>query len=227
MIDDPRYSPLGFGGTTFGAAQWGGQAGADLLAAMAAALEGGITHFDTASGYGAGDSERMIGQFLAADPSRRERIFLASKANIGEITAQAMLAEIDGSRARLQTDLIDLYYIHWPRTGKDLRPLMDGLQTARVQGKIRFVGVSNFSVAQMEQIAQAGRIDAHQMDYSLLWRFNERDLIPYCRTHSIDVVSYASLAHGILAGKFGRDLHFEHGDQRNNILLFRNDVWAE
>lgn len=227
MISDAHYSQLGFGGTTFGGAQWSGLAGADLLAAMATALDSGITHFDTASGYGGGDSERMIGAFIAADPTRRERMFLASKANLNEISAPAMLDEIDGSRARLQTDVIDLYYIHWPRTGKDLRPLMDGLQTARAQGKIRAVGVSNFSVEQMEQIAQSGTIDAHQMDYSLLWRFNERDLIPYCVEHGIDVVTYASLAHGILTGKFGREISFPEGDHRRVILLFREGVWGE
>jgi aryl-alcohol dehydrogenase-like predicted oxidoreductase len=226
MIDDARYSRLGFGGTTFGGAQWSGQAGADLLAAMATALEHGITHFDTASGYGNGESERMIGQFIAADPTRRERMFIASKANLNEISARAMLDEIDSSLARLQTDVLDLYYIHWPRTGKDLRPLMDGLQTARAQGRIRAVGVSNFSVAQMAQIAQSGKIDAHQMDYSLLWRFNERDLIPYCVENGIDVVTYASLAHGILTGKFGRDVTFPEGDHRRVILLFREDVWG-
>ncbi len=226
MISDARFSSLGFGGTTFGAGMWSGQAGADLLAAMATALERGITHFDTASGYGDGDSERMIGQFLAADPTRRERMFIGSKANLNDISAQAMLDEIDGSRQRLQTDVIDLYTIHWPRTGKDLRPWMDGLQTAKAQGRIRYTGVSNFSVAQMEQIAQGGKIDAHQMDYSLLWRFNERDLIPYCVEQGIDVVTYSSLAHGILTGKFGREVSFSEGDHRNTILLFRKDVWA-
>ncbi|MCC6804557.1 MAG: aldo/keto reductase, partial [Anaerolineae bacterium] len=136
-----------------------------------------------------------------------------------------ILREIDGSRERLQTDVIDLYYIHWPRTGKDLRPLMDGLEKARAQGKIGAGGVSNFSVAQMEQIASVGRIDAHQMGYHLLWRFPERDVIPYCAAHGIAVVTYASLAHGILAGKLPRHPQFPAGDQRRIISLLREDVW--
>jgi myo-inositol catabolism protein IolS len=222
---ESRHAPLGLGGTTFGPHQWSGQEDANLLAAMETSLEHGITHFDTAEGYGDGYSEHLIGRFMAAQPSRRSRLFLASKANVDEISAQAMLKAVDGSLARLQTDMIDLYYIHWPRTGQDLRPWMEGLETARQQGKIRAIGVSNFSVEQMEQIAQVGRIDAHQLNYSLLWRFAERDLIPYCAAHQIAVVTYASLAHGILAGKFARDVTFPEGDQRRSILLFREDVW--
>ena len=223
--DGKPHRPLGLGGTTFGPNQWGGQEDANLLASMDESLAHGIIHFDTGAGYGDGQSERLIGRFMAADPSRRERLFLASKAASDEMTAQAMLDQVDGSRARLQTDVIDLYYIHWPRTGMDMRPLMEGLETARQRGWIRAVGVSNFSVAQMEQVAQAGHIDAHQMDYSLLWRFPERDLLPYCAAHGITVVTYSSLAHGILTGKFARRTNFPEGDQRRDILLFRDDVW--
>ena len=222
---NPPHSPLGLGGTTFGPDQWSGQEDANLIAGMEESLAHGITHFDTGADYGDGYSEQLIGRFLAADESRRERLFIASKANLDEITPQAMLDAIDGSRQRMQTDVIDLYYIHWPRTGKDMRPWMEGLETARQRGIIRATGVSNFSVEQMEQVAQVGKIDAHQMNYSLLWRFNERDLIPYCREHQIAVVTYASLAHGILAGKFPRETNFPEGDQRRRILPFRDDIW--
>lgn len=221
------HAPLGLGGTTFSPTQWSGQDDADLLAAMQTSLDAGITHFDTASGYGNGYSERLIGRFLSAETGRRDRVFLASKASLNEISAAAILSEIDGSRQRLQSDVIDLYYIHWPRTGKDLRPLMDGLETARSQGKIGAVGVSNFSVAQMEQLMTVGRIDAHQMGYHLLWRFPERDVIPFCAAHGIAVVTYASLAHGILVGKLPRRPEFPEGDQRRIISLLRPDVWKE
>ena len=219
------HAPLGMGGSFYGIEEWNAQEISDLLAAMELALEKGITHIDTAAGYGGGRSERLIGRFLAEDSNRREKIFLASKANINEITAQSMIAEIDASRDRLQTDVIDLYYIHWPRTGKDLRPLMEGLETAREQGKIRAIGVSNFSVEQMGQISEAGHIDAHQLGYNLLWRFDEDDIIPYCVEHQIAVVVYSALAHGILAGKYDRQLEFAPGDQRWRILLFREGVW--
>jgi aryl-alcohol dehydrogenase-like predicted oxidoreductase len=151
---EKTHARLGFGGWSFGPRQWTGQEDANLLGAMETALEKGITHFDTAADYGDGYSEQLIGRFMAADPARRDRIFLASKANLDDITAQSMIAAIDASRARLQTDMIDLFYIHWPRTGQDMRPVMEGLETARQRGKIRAVGVSNFSVEQMDHISE-------------------------------------------------------------------------
>jgi aryl-alcohol dehydrogenase-like predicted oxidoreductase len=107
------HAPLGMGCSFYGVNQWDGQQADDILAAMATALDKGITHFDTAEGYGDGESERLIGRFLSADSNRREQMFLASKANLSDMNAQSMLKAIDGSRARLQTDIIDLYYIHW------------------------------------------------------------------------------------------------------------------
>jgi aryl-alcohol dehydrogenase-like predicted oxidoreductase len=192
---------------------------------METAFDKGITHFDTAAGYGNGYSERLIGRFIAAQPSRRAPMFLASKFASDDMSAQAMIKAVDDSRSRLQTDMIDLYYIHWPRTGQDMRPLMEGLETARQQGKIQAIGVSNFSVEQMEQVAEVGRIDAHQLGYNLLWRYDEQDVIPYCVEHNIAVVVYSALAHGILAGKYSRQLDFVKGDQRWSITLFRDNVW--
>lgn len=221
------HARLGMGGSFYGLDHGNRQGEAGILAAMEVAFENGITHFDTATGYGDGYSERLLGQFIGADSSRRDRIFLASKFSSDEISAPKMLEAIDASRSRLQTDMIDLYYIHWPRTGKDLRPLMDGLETARQQGKIHTIGVSNFSVAQMEQLSEVGQIDAHQLGYNLLWRFDEQDIIPYCVEHKIAVVVYSALAHGILAGKYPRQLEFVPGDQRWSILLFRDGVWPQ
>ena len=155
-------------------------------------------------------------------------MFLASKYEADEISAADMLRAVDASLEQLQTDMIDLYYIHWPRSNQDLRPWMEALETARQRGKIAAIGVSNFSVTQMEAVAQVGQIDAHQMPYNLLWRFGERDIIPYCVEHQIAVVTYSSIAHGILAGRFERDVSFPVGDQRrNSIVLFRQAVWPQ
>lgn len=220
------HAPLGMGCSFYGVSDWEGQQGSDILLAMQVALENGITHFDTAEGYGKGESERLIGRFLREDGSRRERMLIASKANLNDLTVDAMLKAIDGSRDRLGVDVIDLYYIHWPRTGKDLRPIAEGLERARQQGKIRAIGVSNFSVAQMSQVAEVATIDAHQLGYNLLWRFPERDIIPYCVENNIAVVVYSALAHGILSGKYQRELAFRQGDQRWTILHFREDVWS-
>ena len=214
--------PLGLGGSWFVPYSAPGEQDDELLDAIAACYEAGLRHFDTGAGYGNGHSEELYGRFLK---SRRAQVFLASKADPAETTAKAMLAEVDGSLRRLDTDFIDLYYIHWPRSGRDMRPAMEGLETARRQGKIGAAGVSNFSVEQMQQVAEVGTIDAHQLGYNLLWRYAEADVIPYCREHGIAVVSYSSLAHGILTGKFGPKPDLAERDQRNRILPFRADIW--
>lgn len=219
------HCPLGLGGSFYGLDHSSREGEAGILAAMSEALDHGITHFDTGSGYGKGYSERLIGRFLTADPARRDRVFLASKYSADDISAEDMTRAIDASRDRLQTDMIDLYYIHWPRTGKDMRPWMEALETARHQGRIKTIGVSNFSVKQMAQMAEVGVIDAHQIGYNLLWRFDEEDIIPYCIENNIAIVVYSALAHGILAGKYTQQLDFVPDDQRWSITLFREDVW--
>src|ERR1700730_14183649 len=217
-----RQLPMGFGGSWFIPYSEPGEEDANLMAAMGAAYDNGIRHFDTAAGYGGGHSEELYGQFLKG---RREEIYLASKSDTAEMTADAMAAEVDGSLARLRTDYIDLYYIHWPKAGRDMRPTMEGLERARRQGKVRAVGVSNFSVEQMRQIQDVGTIDAHQLGYNLLWRYAEDEVIPFCTKHPIAVVTYSSIAHGILTGKFGRTPELPRRDQRHTILPFRADIW--
>ncbi|WP_319520444.1 aldo/keto reductase [uncultured Martelella sp.] len=214
--------PMGFGGSWYIPYSAANDRVQPLTEALDAAYEAGIRHFDTAGGYGDGRSEEILGAFLA---SRRDQVFLASKADPSETSATAMGAAVDDSLRRLGTDFIDLYYIHWPRSDKDLRPLMQALETARQQGKIGAIGVSNFSVEQMRQVQEAGRIDVHQLGYNLLWRKAEADLIPYCANNDIDVVTYSTLAHGILTGKFGATPDLAPGDQRNRILPFRPDLW--
>ena len=218
---EKSLNPMALGGFIFGADPWNEQQ-ADLLAMLDMALKKGVNHLDTAANYGDGQSEQLLGHFLKG---RREQVFLASKADLDEMSASQMLKQVEQSLIRLQTDWIDLYYIHWPRQGKDLRPLMEVLETARQQGKIHAIGVSNFSVKQMEQVAQVGQINVHQLGYNLFWRVAEGEIIPYCREHQIAVVTYSSIAQGILTGKFPRQLHFDPGDQRADIIFFEEAVW--
>lgn len=223
-----EFSPLALGSFVFGADQWSDEARANLLATMDAAVAAGITHFDTAMGYGDGGSETFIGNFLTSRDGMSEQdgpLFLASKAGIDTMDAALMRKCVDESLTRLQTNFIDLYYIHWPRRGKDMRPLMEGLEQAREAGKIGAIGVSNFSVEQLEQVGTVGTVDAHQFCYNLFWRFPERDIIPYCREKGIAVVTYSSIAQGVLTGKFPRYPQFEAGDNRAKTVHFDEDVW--
>lgn len=226
---DKDFAPLGLGCSIFDPTLWTAEREQQLLDTMDTALQGGLNHFDTASGYGGGASERLIGRFLAKN-ERRQRVFLVSKADIRGSNAaemrQNMLTSVQASLERLQTDFIEMYYIHWPRTGIDLRPAMEGLETARQQGLIGAVGVSNFNVAQLEQVSQVARVDALEIPFNLFWRFAERDVIPYCRKRKIAVVSYGSAAMGILTGKFERQLKLAPGDQRNTIVFYKEPAWS-
>ncbi|MCB0106234.1 MAG: aldo/keto reductase [Caldilineaceae bacterium] len=215
-------APMALGSFIFGADAWRPEAQAQLNATMQAALDHGITHFDTATGYGAGQSEELIGNFLQG---KRAQVFLASKASIDEMDADLMYRHVQASLDRLRTDTIDLYYIHWPRQGKDIRPMMEGLERARREGKIGAIGVSNFSVENMEQVREVGPIHAHQMAYNLFWRFAENEVIPYCVANDIAVVTYSSIAQGVLTGKFGRDPQLPPGDNRGRVVHFDDDVW--
>lgn len=204
-----------------GGQQWGGQEESDSREVLRGALEAGLTHWDTAAGYGGGLSEKLCGEWLAR---HRSEIFIASKVATGKEPG-AIIRKLDESLDRLGVDCIDLFYIHWPRSGVDLTEQMKHLEEARASGKVRFIGVSNFSIEQMEACRAAGRIDAHQFNYSLYWRKPEAELIPYCCEHGIATVTYSSIAQGILTGKFPRNPEFPQGDSRGGTYFFREDVW--
>ena len=221
LAGDPVGS-MAYGGSYFDVSQFDGEKRTELLRTMETALECGVNHFDSAADYGQGASERLLGEFLAG---RRERVFVASKSTVDEMDAELMEREVDGSLSRLGVDVIDLFYIHWPRQGKDPRPLMEGLRRAKEKGKIRFLGVSNFSVEQMDRVREVAPLDAHQTGYNLFWRKPEQAIVPYCRDNGIAVVTYSSIAQGIMTGKFPLDVEFSSGDPRTAIVFFRDDVW--
>jgi len=136
-----------------------------------------------------------------------------------------VFGQLETSLKNLQTEFVDLYYIHWPVTGKDLRPVMEALEQARAQGKIGAIGVSNFSAEQMAQVSEVGKIDAHQLCYNLYWRAAEAEIIPWCVANDVAVVTYSSIAQGVLTGKFPREPQFKEGDDRGKTLLFKPEVW--
>lgn len=216
-------STLGLGCWAFGGDQWGGQDDEQSAAAMQAAFEAGITHFDTARAYGEGKSERVLRPFL---DHHRDAIYLASKGNAWGGTAQELREQLEASLKDLGVDQIDLYYLHWPKSDIDLKALLAELEKARSEGKIKAIGVSNFTVEHMRSVADVAKIDAYQVGYSLLWRTPESDIIPYCRESGIDLVTYSSIAQGILTGKFGQELPtFPDGDDRSGNALFDPKTW--
>ncbi|GAK50274.1 aldo/keto reductase [Candidatus Moduliflexus flocculans] len=214
-------SVLGFGGSLYASFDER-QVLQDFKDAIQAAFEAGINHFDTAQSYGDGQGERIFGGCLSH--FERERYILASKMLLKKGKDETVEG-VKASLRNLATNYLDLFYIHWPAGNTDPRPMMEGLEECRRQGLIRHIGVSNFSVEQLEVLREAGTVDVVQLCYNLLWRRHEEDLIPYCAKHGIGIFSYSSLAQGILTGKYPKEYQPAEGDARRNSVFFRPDVW--
>ena len=212
---------LALGCWALGGKDWGQQTELDTRSTMAAAWSCGIRHWDTAIAYGNGFSERLCGRFLA---EKWDDVVIASKGQLG-LRPESIIKALRKSLHHLGTDSIDLYYMHYPKSHVDMRPHLELLERERRKGTIRAIGASNFSVAQLACLAEAGRIDIVQMGYNLLWRAPEKDLIPYCRENGIAILAYCSLAQGILTGKFPLNPRFHPNDSRPKTVPFRPEVW--
>lgn len=223
---DVRITPILMGTWQAGKRWWVGIEDRESVAAIRAAVDAGITTIDTAEVYGDGHSERIIGEALQAIP--RDRVQLASKVFANHLRADDTIAACERSLQHLQTDYLDLYQIHWPAGSFDtemvpIAETMDALNRLQQQGKIRAIGVSNFSLAQLQTAQQYGRIDSVQPPYSLFWQHAAQELQPYCIANNITILAYSSLAQGLLTGKFGPDHKFAEGDHRSDNRLFQGE----
>ncbi|MBD0336682.1 MAG: aldo/keto reductase, partial [Cyanobacteria bacterium Co-bin13] len=208
---------------------WVGIEDEPVIQAMQAALEAGVTTFDTAEIYGEGYSEELVGKALAGV---RDRIILATKVFPTHLKADQVISACENSLKRLQTDYIDLYQIHWPAGSfnSEIVPLeetMGALTQLKDQGKIRAIGVSNFSRSQLQEAMQYGPIDSLQPPYSLFWRQLEQETLPFCVENNITVLAYSSLAQGLLTGKFGPNHVFPKDDIRSKNRLFQGELYQK
>ncbi|MEO1070315.1 MAG: aldo/keto reductase [Cyanobacteria bacterium J06638_6] len=224
---DIEITPLIFGTWQAGKSGWVGVEDQDVIDAMQAALDAGITTFDTAEVYGNGYSEELVGKALG---DRRDRVILATKVFANHLKADQVIEACENSLKRMQTDVIDLYQIHWPAGAfnSEIVPIgetMGALNQLKEQGKIRAIGVSNFAQAQIEEAMTYGRIDSLQPPYSLFWRGVETGLMPYCIEHGLTILAYSSLAQGLLTGKFGPDYQFPKEDVRSKNKLFQPPLY--
>lgn len=178
---------------------WGPQNEADSIATVHAALDAGVTLFDTAEGYGAGASESILGRALTG---RRSRAVIATKLSRSNSTAEQVSRACHASLQRLQTNYIDLYQIHWPSRSVPLDETMGALDRLRQQGKIRAVGVCNLGVQDLSDLLPVGRPASNQLPYSLLWRAIEYEIQGLCVAENVDILCYSPLAQGLLTGKF-------------------------
>ena len=185
------------------------------------ALSLGINTFDTAESYGNGRSEKIVGKALSGV---RSKCVLATKIAKDHLHADDIERSVEGSLKRLNTDYIDLYYIHWPNPDIPLKETMTKLEALRASHVLRAIGVSNFSAEQLNESLQYAQIDAYQPEYNLLSRAIETEIVPICVQNQISIFSYNSLAKGILTGMF----HSNGGlrqpeDFRNTKPLFQAD----
>jgi myo-inositol catabolism protein IolS len=218
-----KISPIIMGTWQAGKDMWVGINDSETIKALRAAVEAGITTIDTAENYGHGHSERVIGEALA---DVRDQVVYATKVFPNHLKYDQVMEACHNSLKNLRTDYLDLYQIHWPAGswGTEYVPIeetMEALNNLKEQGKIRAIGVSNFSRVQLEEATDYGRIDSLQPPYSLFWRQIEEDVLPYCLANDITILAYSSMAQGLLTGKFGPDHTFPKGDHRSKNKLFK------
>ena len=226
---EQSFGKLALGCWVFGRTHWGGQSVQDSRAVMEAALRRGMNHFETSGAFGDGVSEQLVGEFLKQDYHRREGMFIATKLLPREGTKEEVEKALIASRERLGVEVIDLYYVQWPLPRVDMRPLFEVLNKEVEEGRVRAVGVSNFSVEQIRKVREACPIAAAQFCYNLLWRPPEveNELIPFCDESGIAAITYSSIAQGILTGRFSSEPMFAAGDNRVHTVWHERDVWPK
>ncbi|MEA3403733.1 MAG: aldo/keto reductase [Armatimonadota bacterium] len=232
---DLRITPIVLGTWAIGGWWWGGTDDEAAGKAVEAAVDEGINCIDTAPVYGFGHSERIVGEAISG---RREEVVVATKCGLrwdreegqhffdddtrqaGQVSVyrnlrrDSILEECEQSLKRLGVDVIDLYQCHWPDPTTPIEETMGALTELLDQGVIRAIGVSNFSVEQIQQCLQHGPLHSSQPRFSLLQRASMEELIPFCDDRDVANIVYSSLEQGILTGKVTPDRQFEEGDKR-------------
>jgi len=231
---DMQITPLGLGTWAIGgggwAFGWGPQDDEASIATIHRAIDLGINWIDTAAVYGLGHSEEIVAKALKG---RSDRPYVFTKGSRvwndqGEITSslkeQSLRREVENSLHRLEVDTIDLYQLHWPNPDPDIEEGWSTLAKLKSEGKLRYIGVSNFSVEQMERARKIAPITSLQAPYSLIKRDVERDILPYCQEHNIGVIVYSPMMSGLLSGKMTRERidNFPEDDWRQ-----RNEEFQE
>lgn len=232
---DLRITPLGFGTWATGGGGWqygwGAQDDADSIAAIHRALELGINWIDTAPVYGMGHAEEVVARALADWPHERPLVF--TKCGLawneqGEVSfllkEEAVRREVEDSLRRLRVDVIDLYQLHWPTD--DLAATEEAwgaMADLQKQGKVRWIGASNFSVAQLQAVQRIAPVASLQPPYSLMQREVEKDVLPFCQRENIGVIVYSPMASGLLSGAMTRERvrSFSPEDWRSRSAMFQ------
>jgi aryl-alcohol dehydrogenase-like predicted oxidoreductase len=212
---DLQITPLGIGAWAIGGGDWqfswGAQDDADSIAAIRAALDAGLNWIDTAAVYGLGHSEEVVGQALQG-LTRKPLIFTKCERNWGDdrkiypsLKADSIRRECENSLRRLKIDVIDLYQVHWPEPDADIEEGWTEMARLQEDGKVRWIGVSNFNVEQMKRAVRIAPITSLQPPYSLLVRKIEPEILPFVKGNGIGILAYSPMRAGLLAGKMTKE----------------------
>ncbi len=212
---DLNITPLGVGAWAMGGSGWqfgwGDQDDADSAAAIRAAVEAGINWIDTAAVYGLGHSEEVVGEAfkgLSKKPyifTKCERRWNEDRKIFPSLKADSVRQECENSLRRLKVEQIDLYQIHWPEPDADIEEGWTEMARLRDEGKVRWIGVSNFNVQQLERAMKIAPVTSLQPPYSLLVRKVEPEILPFCRQHGIGTIVYSPMRAGLLTGKMTKE----------------------
>lgn len=228
---DLQLTRIGYGAWAIGGGDWqfgwGDQDDADSISAIHAALDGGINWIDTAAVYGLGHSEEIVAKALKGRSNRPYVFTKCSRRWNDERIIYSSLREIrkevEDSLRRLQVDVIDLYQVHWPTPEEDIEVGWTEMAKLKEEGKVRWIGVSNFNVEQMERAAKIAPITSLQPPYSLIERKVEEEILPYCEAHNIGVINYSPMGAGLLTGAMTleRARNLPENDWRSRSENFR------
>lgn len=235
-----NISTLGLGswaiGGNIGEWGWGVQSEKESIAVIHAALERGINWIDTAPAYGLGNSERVIAKALK---QTRYTPYVFTKCgfrwNDGEselkptLLRQSILEEVDNSLSRLEVDCIDLYQIHSPNPQQDIEQAWETLSELKRIGKVRHIGVSNFSKSQLEAVNKIAPVTSMQPPYSLINQSVAVEVLPWCQNNNVGVINHSSMGHGLLTGRWNteRRTNLEASDWRHKSHLFTDPVFSQ
>jgi aryl-alcohol dehydrogenase-like predicted oxidoreductase len=233
---DLQITPLGIGAWAIGGSGWNGSMGphneSDSIPAIHAALDHGLNWIDTAALYGLGHSEEVVARALRGHSPRPyvftkcERVW-DSNGNIGaSLKADSIRRECERSLRRLETEAIDLYQIHWPEPDPDIEEGWTELVRLRDEGKVRYIGLSNFDVAQMKRAQAIAPITSLQPPYSIVTRAIEDEILPYAKSNNIGVIVYSPMSAGLLTGAMTREraANFSQEDWRRNLPNFKEPL---
>lgn len=232
-------SVVGLGTWAIGGWRWGGTDEKDSITAIEKAIDAGFTLIDTAPAYGMGYSEEIVGKAIKG---KRDKVVLATKCGMvwhtdkgtpfieqeGKMIhkylgADSIRHEVEQSLKRLQTDVIDLYQTHWQDPTTPIEESMGTLLDLKKEGKIRAIGASNIQKSELEQYLKLGPVDSVQEKFSMLDRGVEEELLPFCRKNKISMLSYSTLALGLLSGKITPDREFKGDDLRKGHPRFTTE----